>query len=138
MAKIAHSDLAPAEAVHYVFGHVSFDIGGRKKNYETEDREVLAAADAHPWLTVTYDVPEVIQGAYVEQLHPKDDALSAQNSIANNPEEVRKAEEAKASGESPGVAIDAGKEQTEKVETGGVAETLAADETSKTSEKAGS
>lgn len=126
MAKIVHSEAAPSEAVHYTFVGVEFDLGGRKKSYETDDAAVLSNAEAHPWLTVERETVEPIQGAYVEQLRPEDDHLSSLNSKANDPEAVRAAEEAKREAADNPVAIEAGKDQTEVVETGGVAETVAA------------
>lgn len=137
MAKIVHSEAAPSEAVHYTFAGVEFDLGGRKKAYESNDATVLANAEAHPWLAVEREEVEVVQGAYVEQLAPKDDHLSAVGAAINpnDPAEARKAEAAKRGEDIEPVAIDAGEAQTEVVETDGVAETLAADPTSKTDEK---
>lgn len=135
MAKIVHSEQAPAEAVHYTFAGVEFDISG-KGSYETTDPVVIGAAEAHPWLTVKRDPEELIQGAYREQVAPEDDPLSAVTSKANDPEAAAAAQ-AEADAVQP-VALDAGQTQTEVVETGGVAETLAADDASKTSEKKGS
>lgn len=135
MAKIVHSDTAPAETVHYSFAGGEFDLGGRSKRFETDDAGLIAGAEAHPWLTVEYDVVEPIQGAYREQLLPEEDAMSAVNSIANDPEEARKAEQAKMEQTDNPVAVDAGETQTEVVTTSEVAETLAADPTSKTAKK---
>lgn len=134
MAKIVHSDAAPSEAVHYTIGSAEFDLSGRK-SYETKDQDVISSAAVHPWLTVQYDKVEMIQGAYVEQVRREDDPMAAPNSIANDPDEVRKAEAAKASMTFNPVALDAAEKQTDVVETAGFAETLAADETSKTKEK---
>lgn len=86
MAKIVHSEAAPSEAVHYSFAGVEFDLGGRKKAFETDDPNIIGNAEAHPWLTVERDVVSVVKGNYVTQLRPEDDALSAVNSVANNPE----------------------------------------------------
>ena len=61
--------------------------------------------------------------------------MAAPNSIANDPDEVRKAEAAKAANNINPVALDAGEKQTDVVETGIIAETLAADDSSKTKEK---
>lgn len=132
MAKIVHSDTAPSEAVHYSIGSVDFDLSGRK-SYETKDPSVISAAEVHPWLTVQYDKVEVVQGAYREQVRPEDDPMVGP-SLANDPEEARKAEAAKDAQFQP-VALDAGEKQTDVVETGVVAETLAADDSSKTSMK---
>jgi hypothetical protein len=137
MAKIVHSDAAPAEAVHYSFAGVEFDLGGSNKAFETDDPSVISNARVNPWLSVEVDPASVVQGTYVQQIDPKNDPLSAVGSInANDPEEVRKAEAAKSdSGKTQDVAIDAGKTQTKPVVTGDVAETLAADESSKTNDK---
>jgi hypothetical protein len=62
-----------------------------------------------------------------------DDPLSAANSVANDPEAARAAQVEREDFQP--VALDAGETQTEVVTTGAVAETLAADNTSKTSEK---
>lgn len=105
MAKIVHSDLAPAEVVHYSLAGAEFDLGGRKKAFETDDREVISDARVHPWLSVEADASNApaADDAPVEETQP--------------------------------VAIDAGLDQTKSVTTDEVAETLAADETSKTSNK---
>lgn len=133
MAKISHSDRAPAEAVHYTFASGEFDLSG-KKSFTTKDSALIAEAQVHPWLDVKVDEADLVIGTYAQAVKPEDDPLSAVNSIANDPKEARKAEAAKASAYNP-VAIDAGEVQTEVVETGGVAETLAADDTSKTHDK---
>lgn len=148
MAKIVSSDLAPSEAVHYVLGNTEFDIGGSgkgsSKSYETDDPVVLSDAEVHPWLAVEYDPVEQVAGAYVEQLAPQNDHLSVLGETVhpNDPDAAQAAEEAKA--EAVGdtlTAVEAGKPQTEAVTAGGqgdapaVAETLAADPTSKTEDK---
>lgn len=134
MAKIVHSEAAPAESVHYNLAGVEFDLSGTK-SYETLDPAVISNALAHPWLDVKYDKVDVVQGAYVDQIRPEDDPLSAVNSVANDPEAARAAEAEKAAAFGQPVALDAGLDQKKVVETGPVAETLAADETSKTSTK---
>lgn len=134
MAKIAHSDAAPSEAVHYTFADEDFELSGRK-NYETRSVGTIAAAEAHPWLKVEHDKVDAVKGAYVEQIAPKDDSMSALNSRANDPAQARKDEADKAAKFSQSVAIQSGEPQTVAIETGPVAETLAADETSKTKDK---
>lgn len=130
MAKIVPSDNAPSETVHYSFAGVEFDLGGSgkgsKRAYETDDPAVLGNANTHPWLTVEYPVVEPVSGAYVEQLKPEDDALSAVNDSANDPEAVRAAEAAKAGTDADPVAIDAGLDQDKVERTGEVDETIAA------------
>lgn len=133
MAKIVHSDAAPAEAVHYTFAAGEFDLSG-KKAYTTKDVSLIAEAKVHPWLDVKIDEADIVVGSYTQLVKPEDDPLSAVNSIANDPDAARKAQADKAADFNP-VALDAGEIQTEVVETGGVAETLAADDTSKTYDK---
>lgn len=128
MAKIVSSELAPSEAVHYTFDGVEFDLGPRKKAYETDNAAVLSNAETHPWLTVERDTPELVQGAYVEQIAAADDPLSVvgQPINPNDPDEARKAEAAKADATGVPLAVQAGLDQTEPVVTSGVPETLAA------------
>lgn len=135
MARIVLSDLAPTgESLHFSLANTDFDIGGSgkgtKKSYDTSDRAVLANAEVHPWLSVEYDEAEQVGGEFLDnQVAPEDDPLSAAGPNANipfDPDEIRKVENAKR-GVTDAVAIDAGKDQDEVVETGGVAETVAAD-----------
>lgn len=129
MAKIVHSEAAPSEAVHYSFAGVEFDLGGRRKGFESDDPAVLANAEAHPWLSVQRPEVELVAGAYVEQLAPADDHLTiaGREVDPNDPDEAKKAEDAKADEFAVGAAIDAGLDQDEVVETDGVAQTVAAD-----------
>lgn len=124
MAQIVLSDKAPDEAVTFSLGNAEpFEAP-----YETDDQSVIAGAEAHPWLTVEVD-PEAVDKVEAPEQHvsPEDDALSAQNSVAFDPDEVAKAREEAA--EINPVAIDAGLDQDEVVESpGGVAKTLAADD----------
>lgn len=129
MAKISHSEAAPSEAVHYSFAAAEFDLGGKSKVFETDDASIISEAMAHPWLSVEVDPATVVQGAYVEQIRPEDDPMSRVNSIANDPEAVKAAEEAKAEAWTQPVAIEAGLDQSKPVEVGQVAFTLAADTT---------
>lgn len=132
MAKIVPSDNAPSETVHYTFAGAEFDLGGSgkgsKRAYESTDPTILSNAEAHPWLAVERPEVQPVSGAYVEQIAPEDDPLSAVNDNANDPEAVKATEDAKLtdSGGSP-TAVDAGLDQDKVVETGGVAETIAAD-----------
>lgn len=125
MPTISHSELAPDEPVRYSLGQAEFQLDGRTKNYETDDPDVVLNAEAHPWLVVTYPEVELIEGAYVEQVAREDDPLSALNSKANDPEEIRKTEEAKRAAFNP-VAIDASLDQAKAVEVDGVAVTVEA------------
>lgn len=134
MAKIVHSETAPSEAVHYTFAGVEFDLSG-KKSYATHDADVIGAASAHPWLKVVLEDERGVEPQYVDQIDPKDDPLSAANSVGNDTEKALAFEASKRDEEAPLVAIDAGATQTEAITTGDVAETLAADPTAKTTEK---
>lgn len=136
MATISPNDSAPAEVVHYTFAAGDFKLGGRSKKYETDDPALISEAYTHPWLTVEEPVVEPVVGSYVEQVAPADDPMSRVNYTGNDPEMARAAEEAKAEGRENLVGIQAGLTQTEVVEAGPIAQTLAADPDSKTSEKA--
>lgn len=129
MAKIVPSDVAPSEVVHYSLANADFDLGGSgkgsKKAYETDSPAVIANAEAHPWLTVEHDPAAIIKGTYRETLKPEDDVLSAVNDHSNDPDVVHAAEVAAFEGDP--TAIESGKDQDKVVETGGVDETLAAD-----------
>lgn len=129
--KIVLNDTAPSdEALHFSLGQAEFDLGGdADAAYETTDPAVLSDAETHPWLRVEREVVEVEQGQYHEALAPEDDVLSAANSIANDPEEARKAEAAKREAfEGGGTAIESGIDQDESVVEADVAYTLTADE----------
>jgi hypothetical protein len=127
MAKIVHSDAAPSEKVRYSFAGVDFELGGKSSSFESNDPEVLGNAETHPWLTVERDAGEVVHGEYRDYLDPKDDALSAVNSVANDPDAARAALPSAQDDEAQPAAIEAGRDQGEKVEVGGVSETVAAD-----------
>jgi hypothetical protein len=124
MPTISHSELAPDEAVTYSLGMAEFRLDGRTKSYETNDQDVIANANAHPWLTVTYPEVKVVEGSFADQLAPADDVLSATNSIANDPAEIAKAL-APEQDESH-VAIQAGLDQGENVTVGDTDVTVAA------------
>jgi hypothetical protein len=97
MAKISHSDDAPKEQIHYTFAGAEFDLGGRKKSYDTEDLSVIQSAQGHPWLVVEFpEDPEGSVGTFVDGLAPEDDAFSFINDQSNVPEVAEAAEEAKA------------------------------------------
>lgn len=135
MATISHNDHAPSEEkVHYSLAGAEFDIEGDGV-YETDDHQVIANARSHPWLKVEVPVVRVEGGVYGrEHLAPKDDVMSADNSVANDPDAVaaelaRRFEDDLAPVHT---AIDASLDQ-DKVKFEGrgerkVAETLAADE----------
>jgi hypothetical protein len=134
MATISSNDHAPSEKVHYSFAGAEFDLepGG---TYETTDLDALENAAAHPWLKVEFPQAAVEGGVYVgEALSPKDDPMSRVNSVANDPDAVRKALEERFGSEATvkPVALDAeldqGKEHFEGKGDRKVAETLAAAE----------
>ena len=126
MAKIVHSDAAPSEKVRYSFAGVDFEIGGKSASFESNDPAVLSNAETHPWLKVERDAGEIVHGEYRGFLDPKDDALSAVNSVANDPEAARAALPSNEDEPQP-AAIEAGRDQEKKAVVGGVSETLAAD-----------
>lgn len=126
MATVVPSDLAPAEDLLYILGGVDFELGVGG-SYETDDRDVLANAEVHPWLKVEYDESEApITRFRPGTVAPEDDVLGKANSIAFDPEEVQKAADAAAAEVTNPVAIEAGLDQGEVVASGGVAFTHAA------------
>jgi hypothetical protein len=130
MATIVPSKEAPSEDVVYGFAATDSFTLGPNGSFETDDRQAIAEAQVHPWLTVEVEKGTSGKGNYRDDsVAPKDDALSAQNSIAFDPEEVEKANKAAEGQETAPVAIDAGLKQTTKKKEGGIAETLAADPT---------
>lgn len=137
--KISLSDLAPKESTDFNLGGAEvFTLSG-KKVYQTDDEVVISAADAHEWLTVERPVAaDSPFGGFREPLAPQDDHLSSLGSPINpnDPDEAAKAEAAKLQAEGVNVSIDVNKAQSEPVLVADkVAETLAADDTSKTSSK---
>ena len=128
MATIVPSKLHPDEEVLHQLAQDSFklDAGG---SYETEDRGVISNAVAHPWLDVEY--PDVkVEGHYrPNAVDPDKDVLSAETSIAFDPEEIEKALAEANEVEAAPVAIESGLDQDKDISRGGVAFTLAADDT---------
>jgi hypothetical protein len=132
MATISPNDHAPSETVHYSFAGAEFDLepGG---TFETNDPDALENAAAHPWLKVERPV-EVAEGGFYgdEHLAAKDDPLSRFNSVANDPDAVRKALEERFGSEAgvKPLAVDAELDQDKEHFAGKgdrkVAETLAA------------
>jgi hypothetical protein len=57
MAKITHSELAPAEKVVYTLANEQFELTA-KGTHETDDPIVISNAIAHPWLEVEHDAVE--------------------------------------------------------------------------------
>lgn len=122
MPKFVLSDIAPK-------GHKKFSLGADEVEapFETDDPVLAANARSHPWLEEETDAKAAeAPPSYVNHLDPKDDVLSAVNSIANDPKEVEKALKERGVVVAARVAIDAEKDQNKKVETAGVAETIAA------------
>lgn len=134
MAKIVLSEVAPSgEAIRFSLGASEpFNLGGsEKKSLTTNDPALLADAAAHPWLTVEHDKVDAPEPVFRSaSVNPEDDVLSAAYKGRATDADAPQAEEV------PHVAIDAGKDQDEKVVTGEVAETLAADETHKGAKRA--
>lgn len=128
MAKIVSSEAAPNEAVRYSFAGAEFELEGEGASFESTDSAVLGNAEAHPWLKVEREPGEVVHGEYRDFLAPEDDALSAVNSVANDPEAARAALPSSEEDDER-VAVQAGRDQAEKVEVAGIAETIAADTT---------
>lgn len=115
MAKILTSDQAPSEDVTYTFPSGSFEVasGG---SYETDEYALAREAAVHPWLDVEYDEGENPQPAFRPgTVPPEDDALSAENSIAFDPEEVAKERE-EALGDQPEARVAEPASPTEEPE----------------------
>lgn len=130
MAKIVLNDTAPKDAKSFALAGANFEVP-----YETTDAEIVSNAVAHPWLEVQFPEVESFAGSYRDtQVNPADDAFSAQNSKANDPEAVRAALAEEDS--STPLAVDAGLDQNKAKTVGSgdgkVAVTLAADETDST------
>lgn len=130
MPRIVPSEAHPDEQVRHALGSAEpFELGPGG-SYETDDREVVSNASAHPWLDVEVEEVEVIQGAYRDRHVPReDDALVAENSVAFDPNAIREVEESKVEDASRPLAVESGLDQSEEHFTGSTATTLAADET---------
>lgn len=130
MATIRPNDIAPSEEVKYILSTDTFDLaaGG---SVESTDRKILTDAEAHPWLKVEY--PETEKFDFQRPSHSvpyEDDALAALNSVAFDPEEIRKTEQAKVDAFTGGhpLAVDAGLDQGDEETAGDISVTLAAEE----------
>lgn len=127
MGKIRASDKAPATDLNFVLGNSDFELA-QGATYETDDPATISSARSHPWLVVEDDVTDTVEyNTEDRQVKPEDDALSVQNSVAFDPEEIRKVEEDKRVVYGTPTAIDAGLDQNEAVYVGDVAVTVAAD-----------
>jgi hypothetical protein len=131
MAQIVTSKEAPDFEVGYALPGtklVEFKLkqGG---SYKTDDRVVLAEANAHPWLQVEYDASEApVYSFRPDTVSSADDVLSAENSEAFEPKFIKRdLEGVLGTRDDSGTAIQAGLDQDKKSTNGGVNETLAAD-----------
>jgi hypothetical protein len=134
MAKIVHSEVAPSEAVKYDLAGTKFELGNGEDSFETTDPTVLSNARQHPWLAIEVDPEAETSYELVStQVAPEDDALSAHNSKAFDPDEIAKVEEAKSGAVRP-LAVNAALPQDEAIKVESptpapdVAVTLAADD----------
>jgi len=128
MATITTNDYAPDEKAKYILPLETFDLGPGD-SFETTNRNTISNAEAHPWLAVEYpEYDELSEGGRESKsVAPEDDVLSAENSLAFDPDQVRK-DNAESQVTAP-TAIEAGLDQGESVEVKDIAVTLtAADE----------
>jgi len=126
MATIRPNDNAPEEQVKYCLGSVVFELapGGE---YETDDRAAIADATAHPWLEVELPRLEELSQEYISKSVPyEDDVLAAPNSQAFDPDKLHAMQMEREREVLARTAIDAGLDQGEVVEEGGVNLTVAA------------
>jgi len=128
MAKIVKAAEAPKDVKTFSLANAEVDVASG--SFETDDREVLANASAHPWLTVEVEKEETFGAGYREvSVDPDKDVLGAkQGQVAFDKDAIRKTEEAKAENLGTLVGIEAGLKQSKKVVEGDIALTLAADE----------
>jgi hypothetical protein len=129
MSKIVHSDVAPDDAEVFSLGQGPTVKITKSGSYETSDPVEIANAMAHPWLDVVQAKEDYDGGTWWPTLAPEDDVLSAVNSKANDPKEVKKArDEFHARFAVPAAVIDAGLPQDKKIkDDAGNSKTLAAD-----------
>ena len=126
--KITTNDHAPDDKVKYCLGSVDFELAPGDE-YETTSRAAIADANAHPWLTVVSDPELELSVEYKSKSVPyEDDVLSAPNSQAWDADKLREYQEAHGLEAAQPVAIESGLDQGKAVEEGGVAVTLAADD----------
>lgn len=125
MATIRTNDHAPDEEAKYILPLETFDLGPGD-SFETENRNTISNAEAHPWLEVEYpEFPELGGvGREAGSVAPEDDVLSEENSLAFDREQIAK-DNAEAQVTAP-VAIEAGLDQGESIDQRGVAVTIAA------------
>lgn len=126
MAKIALSTEAPKDVNCVSLANATVD----EFPFETDDPAVIGNAVSHPWLEVEVTTEDAEATYRATAVDPKTDPLSAENPDSQLPfdhDAVAAAEAAKAEQEAP-VAIEAGLDQDEVIESGGIAETIAADD----------
>lgn len=82
MARITKSDTAPSEAKHFSLAQAEFDLASASSTYETNDRNIIAAADAHPWLDVETDPAPADAAAEPDPLDPHDNPAADHLSIS--------------------------------------------------------
>lgn len=130
MATISPNDHAPDEAVHYSLANADLDLGPGE-SFDTNERDILSAADVHPWLTVEYPVLDEADIPHRDPFVPFDeDPLGGLNAeVPFDLDEVIKAEGEKLAEYQP-LAVEPQLDQSEPVVEGGIARTLAADDTS--------
>jgi hypothetical protein len=134
MAKISLNDHAPSgETVSFSLANAeTFELGaGAKKFFETDDPDLISNANAHPWLQVEVATDVPAPNFHEPAVRPEDDTLGRfgpNARLANDPDEVKKANDARAADDVQPLAVQAGLDQDKEVVTGEVAETLAADD----------
>lgn len=106
MASIVLSSDAPQEDYSFSIGSTEFGISPSGK-YETSDKDVLATAEAHPWLEVEYDKSEKPIAAYRKTVKPEEDVLAAANSVAFDPAHIKADREAVLGTDEVEVAVEA-------------------------------
>lgn len=82
-SRIVASDKCPEGVVEFSLGPDTITVP-----HETSKAELLSNASVHPWLKVEADAKAVNPPSMLSRLAPEDDAMSAVNSIANDPKAV--------------------------------------------------
>lgn len=93
MAKIVLSKDAPNEVSEIVLAGRKLDVK-RGASVEEESRDVLIDAETHPWLEVQYESKKAEYAFRDYRRADKDDALSAENSVAFDSDAVKRDREA--------------------------------------------
>jgi hypothetical protein len=125
-SKIVLNDLAPSDAGTFSIANYVFETP-----HETTDPGLISEAHAHPWLDVEVDESQLVQADDTDhRLSREDDAHSALNSEAFDPEAIER-DRAKTADVTPLAVqadLDQGKAETVGEGDNEVAVTLAADE----------